>query len=88
MYSVPNGYKIKEMLLNPTSSLELSVAVGMSHLTMAVPRRSSVPATMFSGHWIAGGSVSEETWGGGNTHFRGRRERDEGRDTRQMLDLI
>lgn len=45
----------------PTSSLELSVVVGTFQLTLAVPRRSSVSATMFSGHWIAGGSVSEET---------------------------
>ena len=45
----------------PTSSLELSVAAGMFHLTIPVPRRSSVPADMFSGHWIDGGSVSKDT---------------------------
>lgn len=37
------------------------MAVGTFQLTLAVPRRSSVPATMSPGHWIHGGSASKET---------------------------
>lgn len=37
------------------------MAFGTFQLTMAVPRRSTVPATMLSGHCSHGGSVSNKT---------------------------
>lgn len=58
----------------PTSSLELSVATGTFQLTLAVPRRSSVSATILSGHWIPGGSASDDTQRKTQLHVLEKRE--------------
>ena len=67
-----------------TSSPELSMATGTFQLTLAVPRRSSVPAATSRGHWSHGGSESEGTERG-NTESPGRQRDKKKRGGRSEL---